>query len=43
MLKTNATDNPPPQTPKQSTLLLVVFCTTLNIFEILKLYMVEEQ
>ena len=32
---------PPPPTPKQSTLL--VFCTTLNIFEILKLYMVEEQ
>ena len=30
-----------PPTPKQSTLL--VFCTTLKIVDILKLYMVEEQ
>ena len=31
----------PHPTPKQNTLL--VFCTTLKTFKILKLYMVEEQ
>ena len=35
------TPPPPPPAPKQSTLL--VFCTALKIFEILKLDMVEEQ